>query len=130
MDAIIEKLREHRNDHGPHGNEHNFFYRGWERDCIGLYDSIRCYNDLKQFILDERTNTKIFTIATIFPLIAGLLTEQQRTELVPILQESLSDNRMCEISYGRTNADDEDNSTVSESARFALNLLEKLATFH
>lgn len=115
--AITHRLQERRTHFGPHQ---------WEGGYNHLYDSIRLYSDLKMFLQNDDANTKIFIMKEIVPLVVDLLSEEERSQLSDILKRQLRDDRMCEIpSAGASYADEEDTTTVSSSARYALNELER-----
>lgn len=114
QETIADRLRE-RNP--------RFSIYQWEYNS-NLYGAIKSYDDLKECILENDTNTRI-SAWRIVSEIADLLTEEQREDLVAIAQEHLLDTRMCEIGYGGSYADDEDTSTVSNRAQASLIQLER-----
>jgi hypothetical protein len=96
----------------------------WEGGYNGLYDSVKSYGDLKRLILSDDVNTKIFTMTNMIAPLTDLLSETETEELSGILREQLTDDRLCQIPGGSTSyADDEDISSVSNSARYALSTL-------
>lgn len=114
---IAKRLKEKRVNYSPYQ---------WEGGYNWIQDSINSYEDLKKLLLEKNTNTKIFTMLRIIPEIIDLLSQIETRDLAEVLQTQLSDNRMCEISYPGSYADEEDDSTVASSARFALQQIRNL----
>lgn len=117
VNGIVARLNERRVNFTPYQ---------WEGGYNGLYDSVVSYDDLKRLILVNDANTKIFTMKHIVPLVADLLTGEERRDLSDILTRQLKDDRMCDIGLSTSYADDEDASTISSSARYAIGELEKI----
>jgi len=109
----------------------NFSPYQWEGLYNGLYDEIKSYEDIKAHLskpvpkiqLGEDTNKRIFIMGNIIPEIVNLLTLQEKRDLENILKNHLNDNRMCDIGGSTSYADNEDTSTVSGSAEYALSCL-------
>ena len=69
----------------------------------------------------EDTNERIFLMRNIVPLVIDLFSQEEREDLEKIVRDHLDDNRMCDIGHSTSYADDEDTSTVAQSARCLLN---------
>jgi hypothetical protein len=104
----------------------NFSFHQWEGGYNHLYDSVKSYVDLIKVLQEDDENVRIFTMSNIIPLVADLLSKDERKNLSDILKNYLSDDRMCRIaSAGASYADDEDTRTVSDSARNTLDFLKE-----
>ena len=115
VNPIIERLNKTRIEFSP---------CQWESGCSGLYDSVKSYDDIKKLILNDDVNAKIFTMGMIVPYVTDLLNWEEKRELSDILKKQLKDNRFCRIQGGDACcADEEDTTTVSGSARYALSTL-------
>jgi hypothetical protein len=121
-DGFVERLRELKERRKDYGCS------GWEGGCIWLYESVRGYDDLRTVLERGSVNDRIFALRTIAPEILDLLDEAERKDLRKALAANVSDERMCDIGYGGSYADDEDTTTVAGAAIFALTEFDKFVT--
>lgn len=97
----------------------------WEGRYERVYNSVESYIDIKNLILGADANTKIFAMRDIATLIIDLLSRDEKRDLYSVLKNQLSDNRMCDIGYPPTYADEADTITVSKASEAALKRLEE-----
>ncbi len=98
----------------------------WEQGSAYLFDSIRAYEDLAAALLLTDSNDLIVSMRDIIPLVAGELTRVQRKDLALKVSKHLKDTRMCDITYRGFQADEEDTTTIAETAVHTLDYLKKL----
>jgi len=102
------------------------YRRGERREdgCTNPCRSIRPYEDLAAELESTDANRVIAAMREINPSITGLLSPRQIGDLRKRLVCYLGDTRMKEFAYGGFQADEDDTSTVSEAANYALKRLE------
>ncbi|RLG27030.1 hypothetical protein DRN76_00615 [Methanosarcinales archaeon] len=108
---IAERLKERRVNFGPHQLEGGYNH---------LYSSIKSVKDLVLLIYRDDVNTKIFTMLHIVPQVVDLLTLDERVSVFHAIKQQVMDERMCNIGYSTSYADEEDTTTVAGAARSAL----------
>jgi len=96
---IAERLKERRVNFGPHQLEGGYNH---------LYSSIKSVKDLVLLIYRDDVNTKIFTMLHIVPQVVDLLTLDERVSVFHAIKQQVMDERMCNIGYSTSYADEED----------------------
>lgn len=98
----------------------------WQSGCIYLFDSVKCFDDLKEVLSKGDANSKIFATEYILPSVFKSSSDSQKKKLLNILRKNLKEHKMCENSgyVSDRHAEQEDAESVDGSARDFLKSLE------